>query len=83
MLQLLDERQKANPEVTLSLDFAIVYQGLGRVDEAFRHLHEAVDRGMGAIVFFATSTIWNEMLRSDPRFDELLQRIKHPTVVPA
>jgi TolB-like protein/Tfp pilus assembly protein PilF len=83
MLALLRERGDADPDVTLSIDFALVHQGLGEMDEAFGYLDEAVDRGMGAVVFLASNPLWTDEMRADPRFDALLERIGHPTMVPA
>ena len=53
---------------------------LNQLDETFRHLNEAIDRGMGAVVFFASIGVWDDRMRADPRFDALLERIGHPTM---
>jgi TolB-like protein/Tfp pilus assembly protein PilF len=83
MLELLQERGASDPDVTLSIDFALVHQGLGELDEAFHHLNEAIDRRLGAVVFLAGNPVWKTEIRADPRFDALLERIGHPTMVPA
>lgn len=80
MLALLEERQLENSDVTLTVDFAIVYQGLGDYDQVFHHLDEVADRRMGAMVFLAHNVFWDD-IRADPRFDALLERIGHPMMV--
>jgi len=70
-LELLNER---DTDAELSLDFAMVYKGLGDRDAAFRYLHQAVDRKSGGLVFMKTHPDWDEY-RSDPRFGEILRRI--------
>ncbi len=66
--------QKRDPEAELSVDFAVVYQGLGDYDNVFRCLNEAVDRKVGGLVFMKTHPSW-DILRSDPRFKLILRRI--------
>jgi hypothetical protein len=83
MLELLQERGASDPDVTLSIDFALVHQGLGELDEAFHHLNEAIDRSLGAVVFLSGNPVWKTEIRADPRFDALLERIGHPTMIPA
>lgn len=84
MLELLRARAQLEPDVALSLDFALVHQGLGEIDEAFRYLEEAADAYAGGIVFIGGSPHWTSCdIRGDPRFEALLRRIRHPTAVPA
>ncbi len=78
MLVLLEKRQVEEPDVELSVDFALVYQGLGDYDQAFHYLDEVADRRMGAMVFLAKNIFWGEDIRRDARFDALLERIGHP-----
>lgn len=84
MLSLLAERTESDRDVLLSLDFALVHQALGNYDEVFRYLNEAAHTFAGGVVFLAASPFWsNESVRTDPRFDALLERIGYPTTVPA
>ena len=78
MLVLLEKRQVEEPDVELSVDFALVYQGLGDYDQAFHYLDEVADRRMGAMVFLAKNIFWGKDIRRDARFDALLERIGHP-----
>lgn len=70
-LVLLQER---NPETELSMDFSAVYQGLGDYDRTFQYLNEAIDRKVGGIIFIKSHPGW-DVLRSDPRFKQLMSRI--------
>ena len=83
MLALLEQRQLANPDLALSVDFALVYQGLGDYDLMFHHFDEVADQRMGTMVFLANSLFWGGDIRKDARFDALLERIGHPMMVGA
>ena len=63
----------------LSLDFAMVCEGMGDMDGVFRHLDEAADSGQGGVTFLGGSPYWRDAeARQDPRFDALLRRIGYP-----
>jgi Tfp pilus assembly protein PilF len=81
MLALLEQRQVENPELAMSIDFALVYQGFGDFDKVFHYLDQVADQRMGAMVFLASNVFWGDEIRKDPRFDALLERIGHPTRV--
>jgi tetratricopeptide (TPR) repeat protein len=84
MLALLKERAAVRDDVNLSMDFALVYEGLGDMDAVFEHLQAAADSGSGGIPFVAASPYWRDaQARSDPRFGELLRRIGYPQAEPA
>jgi DNA-binding winged helix-turn-helix (wHTH) protein/TolB-like protein/tetratricopeptide (TPR) repeat protein len=57
-----------------SLDIAMIYVGLGRTDEAFEWLENAVSSRSYRVVYLGADPIFDEM-RSDPRFSALLSRI--------
>ena len=78
MLDLLEKRARDHPEVTLSMDFAFVHQGLGDHDRTFEYLDEAADKKLGVLVFLYANPFWSDQLRADQRFDALLERIGHP-----
>lgn len=77
MLELLQSRRQVEPRVNLRMDFAVLYYGLGDLDETFRQLEAAVDERLGSVVFLATSPNWKE-LRPDPRFAALVRRVGIP-----
>ncbi|MBO6523059.1 MAG: tetratricopeptide repeat protein [Balneolaceae bacterium] len=76
-LKLVEKRQREQPDLNLSLDFAVIYAGLGEKSEMFKHLNNAVDEKLGAVVFINSIpaiTKYND----DPRYIELLERIGLP-----
>jgi adenylate cyclase len=81
MLRLIEDRQQEHPHVTLSIDFAVVHYALGDIDRVFQYLNEAADRRLGGIVFLVANPLWRQEIRCDERFDALLERIGHPSVV--
>jgi tetratricopeptide (TPR) repeat protein len=75
---LLQElQQKATSEYVLPIHFAEVYASLGDMDEAFRWLEKAHQEQNWGMVLLKTWPAWDS-LRSDPRFDDLVQRMKFP-----
>ena len=72
-LQKLKQREQIDKNVSLSLDFAVLYHGLGDVDKTFYYLEQAVEKRQG-VLFFKTHPAW-KILRPDPRFQDLLRRI--------
>lgn len=78
MLELLDERASEQAHMSLSMDYALVHAGLGDLDRVFHHLDEAAERRLGGVVFMWTNPLWREDVRSDPRFERLSRRIRHP-----
>src|SRR6516225_3659471 len=56
---------------------ALIYSGLGHKDEAFQWLEKAYDERSTWLVFFKVEPCWDN-LRSDPRFQDLLRRMKFP-----
>ncbi len=81
MLGLLREREKAEPGQNLRMDYALLYWGLGDLDETFRHLNAAVDERIGIVIYLKTSPNWKP-LQSDPRFAEVVARIGLPETAP-
>jgi tetratricopeptide (TPR) repeat protein len=75
LLQELQER--ATSEYVLPTCFADVYASLGNTDEAFRWLEKAYQERNFGMIWLKRSLAW-ESLRSDPRFDELVQRMGFP-----
>jgi serine/threonine protein kinase/tetratricopeptide (TPR) repeat protein len=56
---------------------SIVYAGLGDKDEAFRLLEKGYQEHAAAMLYLAVDPFWN-VLRSDPRYSDLLRRMKLP-----
>ncbi len=73
-LEIIKKRGLANPDLNLSLDFAVIYAAMGENDEAFTYLNKAVDEKLGAILFIKTMFPLDK-LRSDIRYNQLLERM--------
>jgi tetratricopeptide (TPR) repeat protein len=75
LLQELHER--AASEYVLPIYFAWIYTSLGNKDEAFRWLGRAYQERNSGMAYLRTWPLWDP-LRSDPRFDDLVQRMNFP-----
>ncbi len=73
-LEALKKRAETEESLSLSLDFATLYAGLGDLDNAFLYLEKCYKEKFGALVFITASPIWNP-LKNDPRFTDLVKRI--------
>ncbi|MEP1151177.1 MAG: adenylate/guanylate cyclase domain-containing protein [Balneola sp.] len=73
-LSLLKKREDENPDLNLSLDFAVLYTTIGDKDEAFKFLNKAIDDKIGAILLVKTMPIFDALI-DDPRYNHLLARI--------
>jgi TolB-like protein/Tfp pilus assembly protein PilF len=76
LLRELHERS-ASGEYIVPTFFAEVYASLGNTDEAFRWLERAYKERNFGMLFLRHGWYW-DTLRSDPRFDDLVQRMKYP-----
>ena len=54
-----------------------VYVGLGEKDDAFRSLEKAYEERSGRLVYLGVARAFDP-LRSDPRFRDLVRRIRLP-----
>ncbi len=81
MLELLNERGREHPGLNLRMDYALLYWGLNDLDQVFHHLGAAIEERMGVVIFLATSPNWKP-LRSDPRFQALVDRVGIPVREP-
>ena len=73
-LEKLKQRQVAEPNVVLHMDFAFLYSGMKDFDQAFYHLNKTYEQRIGiaclGMIFCIRYPMLNE-LKSDPRFREL------------
>ena len=73
---LLESLLKSSAERYVSpYHIALIYNGLGQSDEALDWLGRAYAQRSPAIVFLKVEPKWNN-LRSDPRFQDLLRRVR-------
>ena len=54
-----------------------IYAGLGDKDEAFRLLEKAYEEHSATLLYLGMDVLWYGM-RSDPRYADLLRRIRLP-----
>jgi tetratricopeptide (TPR) repeat protein len=78
-LEILREplRQSENKYVSPYM-IAAVYAGLHRNDEAFELLEKAYKERSPDLTYFLRADLRLDNLRSDPRFDDLVRRMKFP-----
>lgn len=70
-------KQSARSEFISPIRFATAYAALGQKDEAFRYLEQAFEQHLPSLGWLKTSPTWDP-LRSDPRYQDLLCRIRYP-----
>lgn len=73
-LEIIKKREHANPDLNLSLDYAVIYAALGDFDKVFMYLNKAIDEKLGAILLIKTMDPLR-LLKPDPRYNQLLERI--------
>ncbi len=92
-VQILDELRVASKYAYVPpVAFAVLFAGLGKIDDAFHWLQKAVDERDGFLIHLKTASVFDS-LRSDKRFSELLVRVGlhrdpgldvlHPSAEPA
>jgi Flp pilus assembly protein TadD len=70
----LEKRQQEGKQELLSMDFVILYIGLGDFDKAYYHLEKAVEARLGEIIFMRSNPAYKEF-RQDPRYKALMKKI--------
>ncbi|GAB4294601.1 MAG: adenylate/guanylate cyclase domain-containing protein [Ignavibacteriaceae bacterium] len=76
-LSKLKRRSEVEKDITLSSDFAVLYAGLGDIDNMFEYLNRAVDEKSGAVIFLNSQRGWMKY-KDDKRFKEIIRRIGFP-----
>jgi len=79
-LQYLSELTKLreNGRHVSAVALADVYVGLGEYDEALKWLNKAFDEHDTVLIWLKADWTYNELLASDPRYQELLGRMNFP-----
>ena len=70
-------QEKGKSEYVLPILFVEAYASLGKTDEAFRWLEKANKERTWGMLFLRIWPFWDS-LRSDTRFDDLVQRMRFP-----
>lgn len=63
-------------KLVVSEQFALVYMSLGDFDKAFEYLYKASEAASYGSILLLKVAPWLDPLRSDPRFKELLKKVK-------
>lgn len=75
-LSKLDQRAEVEKDVSLTMDYAIIYSGLKDYDKAFYYLEKAIEEKAGGLVFLRTR-YWKE-IHDDSRFIRILTKMNLP-----
>jgi len=73
-LHLLKVREARDPEASLSMDFAFIYEGMGDYEKAIDCLEKAYEDRIGAMAFIGRSYAWS-LMHEHPRFNALLEKM--------
>jgi TolB-like protein/class 3 adenylate cyclase/Flp pilus assembly protein TadD len=77
-LEKIKQRELSEPGVKLDMDYAFLYSGMKEYDKAFHYLFNTYEQRMGIVclgmIFCIRYPMLNE-LKSDPRFDQLLNKM--------
>jgi adenylate cyclase len=73
-LRILNEREAANPGVSFTFDYVMIYKGLKDYDKVFYYLEKAFEERNGGILFIGKHPAWKDV-QTDPRFKTLMQKV--------
>ncbi len=73
-IKKIKEREDANPDIPLNLDYALIYKGLKDYDKVFYYLEKATEEKNGGILFIGKNPGWKD-IHSDPRFKAIMKRV--------
>jgi TolB-like protein/Tfp pilus assembly protein PilF len=76
-IERIYERERVENS-SLSMDLAVLYAGVRNFDKTFEYLNRAVEERSGGIIFI-TDPLWKE-IHDDPRYNEILNKVKLKTV---
>ncbi len=76
ILNKLNLRKQQDENVSLHMDFLVVYAGLKDFDKVFFHLEKAIEDGN--IGYFLRIHPLGEEIRNDPRYEEAISKIRSP-----
>ena len=72
LVAIIEERDQEEPDVSLDLDLATIFSGLGRTEEALDRLRRAAEKRVGALIFLRSWPSW-EHLREMSGFEEFME----------
>ena len=77
VLEDVHKRQEDNPQLNLSLDFAVIYTALDQHEKALKYLMQAVEEKLGSILFINSIEPF-EPLRKYPEYAQIIEAIGLP-----
>jgi TolB-like protein/Flp pilus assembly protein TadD len=78
-LKVLTQLKELNKHAFVDhYNLAMVYAGLGDKDQAFAALERAYEQHSTNLAFLKADPFWNDAVRSDPRYKDLLRRMGLP-----
>jgi len=77
-MRAAEQYSKEHDDIPPVFAMAFTYASLGNKDRAFAWLNKAYEQRNWCIIYLKVDNVWDP-LRSDPRFKELLQRVRLPT----
>ena len=72
LVALIEEREQEEPDVSLDLDLAIIFSGMGREEQALDRLRRAADKRVGSLIFLRNWPLW-ERLRQMSSVEEFME----------
>lgn len=75
-IKKIETKEQSSSEINYTLDYALLYLGLGDYDKVFQYLNKAFEDKLGALIFIRSRS-WKE-IHDDNRFKELLNKMKLP-----
>ena len=73
-LEILKQREAANPGTSFNFDFIMIYKALKDYDKVFYYLEKAFEEKNGGILFIGKHPDWRDV-QADPRFKNLMKRV--------
>jgi TolB-like protein/Flp pilus assembly protein TadD len=73
-IEALNEVQKNNPEISINMDYAIIYRGLNDKEKMYCHLEKAYEEKAVGVIFLKSHPQWKK-LSGDKNYEELLKKI--------
>lgn len=73
-LNILRQRESANPDVSFNFDYITIYKALKHYDKVFHYLEKAVEERNGGILFIGKHPDWRDV-QADPRFKNLMKKV--------
>ena len=70
-MELQEKAQKAHVP---AISFALIYQGLGKTDQAFDWFEKAIEEPHGSLLELHASPVF-DTLHSHPRYEDLLRKM--------